>query len=117
MNLYDWEALRFNFTGYKTFILGDDNSLTPIEDADHKNVWLLGRIGERAVVMATWKREEEGVSAVNDGYLTVDPDGSLSKIFPYVFANDMMIYNDHLYLLLWRNDTVIDATTGEEIAF
>ncbi len=102
---------------YLTYILNDDNSLVPITDADHENIRLLGSSEGKPVVLATWLDEYVGVSAVNDGYFTVESDGGLRKIYPYVFGDGMTVYDGHLYLLIWRNKTIVDVTTGEEIKF
>ncbi len=102
---------------YNVFVLNDDNSLTPITDADHGSIMLLGQINGRPVALATWKIEYEGVSAVNDGYFYIEPDGSLTKFYPYVYAEEMAVADNHLYLLIRRNNTLVDACCGKEYSF
>ncbi|MCH5188895.1 MAG: hypothetical protein J1F63_10880 [Oscillospiraceae bacterium] len=117
LEFYDRMGSFYDQYGCKTYIVNDDNSLTPVEDADHGNVRLVGQSGGKPVVLATWKYEREGVSAVNDGYFAIESDGSLNKIYPYVYSDGEISYNGHLYLLIWRNNTIVDITAGEEIEF
>ena len=112
-----------NFGGfyYETFMLRN-GELRTLQTAAYGNMELLGEIEGRPVVKATWKSEREAVSAVNDGYFIVDydpgyPSGSLRKIYPYVFSNGAFTVNDHLYLIINRNSSILDVTTGEEILY
>ena len=102
---------------YSLYTIAKDNSLVRITDSDHDNIVLLGQIGGKPVVKATWQSEYGRVSAVNDGYFTVEADGSLNRIYPYVFCDDAAVVNDRLYLLIWRNNTIVDVLSGEEISF
>lgn len=100
---------------YSLYTVGDSNELIPVTDPDHANIQLLGRIGSRPVIKATWQSEYEAVSAVNDGYFLLEADGSLTKIYPYVRSDDAVVLNNRLYLLLSYNGAILDTSTGELI--
>lgn len=100
---------------YTTYLLTDGNTLVPVTDAAHSNIELIGQIDGKPVVKATRKSEYEDVSAINDGYFTIEADGSFNKIYPYTHTDGAAVVNNRLYLLIWRNNTIVDTSTGEEI--
>ncbi len=104
-------------TVYRLYKVNADGTAVPYEDPDHGSIKLIGGDGGRLTVLATWLGERDGVSAVNDGYFYIEPDGSMTKIYPYVYADDMTVMDGHLYLLFWRNNTLVDACCGKEYSF
>lgn len=110
-----------NSMPYETFTVRG-GQLRSLRTGSTGNIELLGSIDGRPVVKATWKSEEEAVSAVNDGYFIVNydsgfPGGSLRKIYPYVYSDGAFTLNNTLYLLFNRNNTILDTSTGEEVRF
>ena len=102
---------------YYLYTTNPEGNLVQIGDADHGSLELIGQIDGKPVIKATWLSEFADVSAVNDGYFVIDPEIGMTKIYPYVYSDASAVLNNHLYLLVWRNRTIIDACCGEEIRF
>ncbi|MCH5188148.1 MAG: hypothetical protein J1F63_07065 [Oscillospiraceae bacterium] len=106
------------------------NAITPggraltAVDVDHNYFRLIGLIGGRPLVQALWNGEAELdgfstgslISPVNDGFFTIEEDGSLEKYMDYRYSSYAFILNDRLYLVDMYENCFIDTVTGEKIS-
>ncbi|MCH5188837.1 MAG: hypothetical protein J1F63_10575 [Oscillospiraceae bacterium] len=101
---------------YELISLSPSGVVTHYVDADHANVELVGEINGRPVVRATWQLAyHDGlVSAVNDGFFIIEPDGSRRRIYRFVDSDSYFTANNKLYIAIERTGKLLDTSTGEE---
>lgn len=95
-------------------IITPDGGVKIYKDEDHGNVELMGEIDGKPLVFASWKGKQENVSLVNDGFFTVESDGTLTKIYNYVDFSDSFVMDNQLYLVLDFKGKLLNTATGEE---
>ncbi|MCH5187101.1 MAG: hypothetical protein J1F63_01760 [Oscillospiraceae bacterium] len=102
------------------YVAAPDGSVTKLNDGYHKRFWLIGEIGGRPLVRATWEEPSSygnKISLSNDGFFTVEPDGSLKRYADFAYSTDAFTLGDRLYLVDLYYNCFIDALTGERFSF
>ncbi len=101
---------------YNLLSLSPEGKVTIYADADHANTELLGQINGKPVVRCTWQSSGSRglVSAVNDGFFVIEPDGRRTRLYRFVDAGPCFTLNDRLYISVERTGRLLDAASGEE---
>ncbi len=104
--------------GYKAVTVEPDGGVTIYKDDDHKSVRIIGEIDGKPLVFATWNMEMgDDVSLVNDGFFTLESDGSLKRYYGFVRYSDSIVVDNTLYLVLDFKGKLLNTSTGEEYDF
>ncbi|MDO4539658.1 MAG: hypothetical protein Q4B48_00965 [Syntrophomonadaceae bacterium] len=87
---------------------------------DYNSLRALGMHDDKLYVLATWfpdvSSEYGGqVSAVNDGFFTLDRDGTLTKFHDFVSGETFMTPDGGLYCIMSWNAGLINLLSGERI--